>query len=370
MAVPKKTIWSLDAHTLAKHEILKRYLQCWFPILNTYHGRIIYIDGFCGPGRYSKGEIGSPIIALDVAATHRKALGGEIVFWFIDEREDRINHLKSELKGISIPSHFKVHAESGDFREKLEALLNRIDQDKQILAPTFVFIDPFGFAGIPFALVSRLLQKKRCEVLITFMVDAINRFLEHPDEQIVGHIDELFGAPDCINRALASPDRINALRDIYQQRLKSVAKFVRYFEMRDANNRVQYFLFFASNHPLGHVKMKEAMWATDADGNFRFSDATNPLQSVLFEADFTAPLWVILHSRFAGQEVLTDRILEFVNDETAFLGKHMKATLKKHLDEVQPSKRILVRATKADGKNWRRGSFPPGVFVTFPPPQM
>lgn len=111
------------------------------------------------------------------------------------------------------------------------------------------------------------------------------------------------------------------------------------------------------------------MWATDADGNFGFSDATNPLQSVLFEADFTAPLWAILHGRFAGQEVLTDRILEFVNDETAFLGKHMKETLRKHLDEVQPSERILVRATKADGKKWRRGSFPPGVFVTFPPQQ-
>jgi three-Cys-motif partner protein len=367
MAVPKTTIWSLDPHTLAKHEILKRYLQCWFPILNTYHGRIIYIDGFCGPGRYSKGESGSPIIALDVAATHRKALGGEIVFWFIDEREDRIDHLKSELRAISVPSHFKVHAEFGDFREKLEALLNRIDGDKQVLAPAFVFIDPFGFARIPFSLVRRLLQKKRCEVLITFMVDSINRFLEHPDEQIVGHIDELFGAADCISRALASPDRINALRDIYQQQLKSVAKFVRYFEMRGANNRRQYFLFFAGNHPLGHVKMKEAMWRTDATGNFRFSDATNPLQPVLFEMDPTAPLWAILHGRFAGQEVLTDRILEFVNDKTAFLGKHMKATLKKHLNEGQPSERILVKPIKEDGTKWVRGSFPNRVFVTFPP---
>ena len=260
-----------------------------------------------------------------------------------------------------------MHAESGDFHQKLEALLDRIDEDKATLAPTFVFIDPFGFAGIPFALVKRLLQKKRCEVLITFMVDAINRFLEHPDPQIVGHIDDLFGAPDCLKRALASPDRIAALRDIYQQQLKNVARFVRYFEMRDANNRVQYFLFFASNHPLGHVKMKEAMWATDTQGNFRFSDATNPLQTVLFEADFSLPLWNMLQGRFAGQEVRTDKILDFVNDETAFLGKHMRATLKKHLDEVPPSDRLVVRETKKDGKKWRRGTFPSGVFVRFPP---
>lgn len=31
-----------------------------------------------------------------------------------------------------------------------------------------------------------------------------------------------------------------------------------------------------------------------------------------------------------------------------------------------PAERIIVRPIKADGKNWRRGSFPPGVFVTFP----
>ncbi len=367
MAVPSKTTWPLDPHTLAKHEILRRYLQCWFPILNKYHGRIVYIDGFCGPGRYSKGEAGSPLIALDVAASHLKALTGEIGFLFIDERKDRIDHLESELSKITLPSHFKVRPEAGRFDEKLKQLLDKIDRDKVTLAPTFVFIDPFGFAGIPFALVERLLKKTRCEVLITFMVDAINRFLEHPDEQIVGHIDELFGAPDCINRALASPNRVGALRDIYQQQLEKAAKFVRYFEMRDAKNRVQYLLFFASNHPLGHVKMKEAMWAADTGGNFRFSDATNPLQSVLFESDFTAPLWAILHDRFAGQELTTDQISAFVNDNTAFLEKHMKATLRKHLAEVS-SKRIGVRAIKADGKKWKQGTFPKGVFVTFPPP--
>src|SRR6266496_1628742 len=188
MTIPSQTIWPLDPHTLAKHEILKRYLQCWFPILNKYHGRIIYIDGFCGPGRYSKGEIGSPLIALNVAASHRKALTGELVFWFVDEREDRIAHLKSELEQIDILPHFKLHAEAGRFDEKLKQLLDKIDKDKAILAPTFVFIDPFGFAGIPFALIERLLKKTRCEVLITFMVDAINRFLQHPDPQIVKHI--------------------------------------------------------------------------------------------------------------------------------------------------------------------------------------
>lgn len=72
MAVPQGILWSIEPHSKAKHEILKKYLQRWFPILGRYHGRIVYIDGFCGPGRYKGGEEGSPLIALKVALDNSK----------------------------------------------------------------------------------------------------------------------------------------------------------------------------------------------------------------------------------------------------------------------------------------------------------
>jgi len=57
MATPKETLWELDPHTKAKHEILGRYLAAWFPILGTYHSRIVYVDGFSGPGRYKTSHV-------------------------------------------------------------------------------------------------------------------------------------------------------------------------------------------------------------------------------------------------------------------------------------------------------------------------
>jgi len=51
MTTPKETLWDIDPHTTAKHEILQRYMKAWFPILGSYHHRIVYIDGFAGPGR-------------------------------------------------------------------------------------------------------------------------------------------------------------------------------------------------------------------------------------------------------------------------------------------------------------------------------
>ena len=367
MTVPTETIWALDPHTAAKHEVLKLYLQAWFPILNSSHNRVIYVDGFCGPGRYKGGELGSPIIVLDLAANHVKPLTGEIIFRFIDERKDRIDHLESELAKRSPPSNFNVKAVHGRFDEKLKALLDWIDQKKVDLGPTFIFIDPFGFSGVPYTLVRRTLEKPRCEVLVTFMVDAMNRFLDHPTEQIPEHIIEAFGTEECLSIDRNSPHRIKLLRDIYQKQLEKAAKFVRYFEMRDKTDRVEYLLFFATNHRLGHIKMKEAMWAVDPDGDFTFSDATNPGQQVLFGGDQTSLLWPILRAAFAGREVLKNEIQEFVEDKTAFLDKHTRAALREHENLALPaSERILVRDLKADGKKRLKRTFPKGVYVTFP----
>lgn len=157
MATPKDTVWEIEPHTLAKHEILRRYLGAWFPILGTYNLRIVYIDGFCGPGKYAGGEAGSPILALREALKHSTRLvGKEVTFLFMDERPDRIAHLQNELLSLQVPSNFSVHAVTGQFDCELASLLDGLETSGAQLAPTFAFIDPFGFRGLPFDLVRRL----------------------------------------------------------------------------------------------------------------------------------------------------------------------------------------------------------------------
>ena len=98
MAKITETIWPIEEHTKAKHVILRRYLSAWFAILGRNKPHVIYIDGFCGPGRYMGGEIGSPIIALTEALRQSDHLSNtEIDFIFIDEDRKRIEHLKKVL---------------------------------------------------------------------------------------------------------------------------------------------------------------------------------------------------------------------------------------------------------------------------------
>lgn len=362
MTTPRETLWEADPHTRAKHEILRRYLNAWFPILNSWNSRILYIDGFSGPGRYRGGEVGSPLIALDVAANHRRQLNGELLFWFIDERIDRIKHLERELIVTAIPSLFNVRAEAGKFHEIVIPVLDDLDAGGVTIAPTFAFIDPFGFSGIPFSLIERLLSYPRCEVLITFMVDAFNRFLEHPKDAIVQHIVDAFGTNEAIRIAEAQGDRITNLRILYQSRLQQAATYVRYFEMRDRNDRPQYYLFFASNHRLGHLKMKEAMWKLNPEGEFRFSDATNRDQLVLFEKDTTSLLAEGLKREFAGKGRVTGcQVREFVEDKTPYLKKHMTQVLR----QLESAGQIQVEAQKSDGRSRRRNTYPNDARLRF-----
>jgi three-Cys-motif partner protein len=358
MATPKETIWEIDPHSIAKHKILEGYLKAWFPIISRYNNIINYIDGFAGPGVYSKGEQGSPIIALNVANSHTTELKGKINFIFIDEREDRTANLNGELKKLSIKSNFNVQVINGEFHRVIDEALSHLEKEGKILAPTFVFVDPFGFSGIPAILIEKLLNIPNVEVFINFSVDSINRFIGTKDADF--HIDELFGAEKVVEIFAASKDRVRDLRDLYQIMLNTLANYVRYFEMRNADNRPIYFLFFASNNELGHLKMKEAMWRVDKEGDFKFSDATNPDQIIMFEKDdFGEEVFDLIKEKFGTGKYDVDILKKFVENDTAFLDKHVTQALKyadeKNLIEIDP--------LKADGTKRRKGTFPNGVLV-------
>jgi len=206
-----------------------------------------------------------------------------------------------------------------------------------------------------------LLKQPKTETFITFMVDPINRFIEHPNDQVVQHIVDVFGTSEVLDAARGPGDRVKALRMFYQRQMERVAKFVRYFEMRDAKDRAIYYLFFATNHPLGHVKMKEAFWKVDPHGHFQFSDATNPNQLVLFGLDPSLTLAQTLHQTYVSQTVIVEQIQRFVEDHTPFLAKHMRSALKM----LENNGQIAIKPLKQDGKKRRAGTFPENAIVTF-----
>jgi three-Cys-motif partner protein len=358
MAAPKTTVWKLDPHTGAKHAILRRYLQAWTPIL-TLGGfpKVAYVDGFAGPGRYEGGEDGSPIIALKAALDHAAGISGKVVFLFVEEKPDRADFLKQLVEDLSPPAKFEIQIEGGrTFEDAFNEFARRHKDRSGRLPPTFAFIDPFGWTGVPFSVVQFILSQPSCEVLLTFMYEEINRFLGHPDQG--ANFDSFFGSRDWrFGTSLATPaDRDRFLHDLYIRQLKNVAraKFVRSFQMRNASGSIDYYLFYATGNQLGLKKMKEAMWKVDQSGDFMFSDATDPHQMVLFghEPRFDQLRRQIL-LRFAGRDATVGDVEEFVLAETAFRETHYKQQVLRPLELANPPELQVLNA--AAGR--RRGTY-------------
>ncbi|MGH9773308.1 MAG: three-Cys-motif partner protein TcmP, partial [Candidatus Acidiferrales bacterium] len=291
--------------------------------------KILYIDGFAGPGEYEGGEAGSPIIALDTALGFQPPLTAKVHFLFVEERSDRADHLRKQVALRTLPPNFSVVVEGGVTFET--AFTNRYsDYVRQgRLIPTFAFIDPFGWTGAPFSLVKQILSHRSCEVFVNFMYEEINRFIGHSDQ--IANFNSFFGTGEWKQCANASEPRVRnrCLHDLYLRQLHTGAAYVRSFEMSNVRDVTDYYLFYATKELLGLKKMKEAMWKADESGEFRFSDATDLNQLVLFEK---APNLLTLRARivaeFSGKQVSVANIESFVLLETAFRECHYKRILK------------------------------------------
>ena len=336
--------WDLAPHTAAKLDILGAYLRAWFPIISRGQNfdRIIYIDGFAGPGRYKQGEDGSPIIALKAALG---ALSGPIQkpfeFHFVERKRRVAAALKANIEQLkqhrNIPPNIEIHVhECQTFAQAYnQHIRGRLRAHAR--APAFALVDPFGWTGIPMTILSELMKRPSTEILVNFMFEEINRFINHPEQG--QNFDALFACSEWRGAYdLSSITRKKFIHDLYRDQLRSAAgaRYVRSFEMRNGRNVSDYFLYFASNNILGLAKMKEAMWKVDPGGGFIFSDATNFDQAVLFqpEPDRHA-LRRLIAERFASRRATVLQVENFVVEDTPFhVGHYLKVLAAMEADQA------------------------------------
>ena len=305
MAREMATIWELEPHTRAKHVIFRKYLNAWLPKLTKWNGRVVIIDGFAGPGKYSNGEEGSPIIALKAFLEHsyRVSMTAEVSYLFVEADKKRCDSLRQIIDGIEIPDDVRISIRNEECEVALGRALDYLDKQESRLAPTFAFIDPFG-VQVPLEMIRRLMAHPKCEVFITFMISALHRFISTTEFE--GPTDRLFGCTDWRHAlTMVGSERETFLRLLYQRQLENVvgAEYVRFFTMRNTKNVPIYDLFFATSHPAGIDAMKAAMWKVDQSGHYSFADATDPNQETLFskEPDWDQ-LFDFLADRFRGKE--------------------------------------------------------------------
>ena len=336
---PKGTLWRREPHTEGKHLVLRRYLDAWFPIMSSWRGRILFIDGFAGPGEYAGGEEGSPLIAMRALVDHhaRSRISAHVVFLFIEKDEKRAAHLDGLVKDWAprLPPNAEVHVLPGAFHRSMGGVLDALEEQRKQMAPAFVMVDPFGVSETPMEVIHRVLENPSCEVYVSFIYEFINRFISTGEFQ--PHLDDLFGTQawrDAMR--LCDEERQAFLYALYEDQLrKGGANEVLHFDLFEGN-RLVYSIFFGTQHPRGSDRMKQAIWKVAPFGDFSFRGSrTEQLLLGVDQPNFQ-PLRRAILEEFSGRGwVPVQAVLDFVaSDATEYHSGQVKRPILKPLEEA------------------------------------
>jgi three-Cys-motif partner protein len=362
-------IWEAEPHTVAKVEVLRAYLVAYFQILGTSKPgqTLLYVDGFAGPDEYRNHPHGSPSAALLAAQeamrnSQDRWKAGKLHCAFIESDTKRFENMVRKIEPFRAQGGVEIHTYNTDFVTGLAKLRNDVPAPFSKAHPLFVFIDPFGATGAPFDTIKDILSSDCSEILINLDADGIGRIFRakasanhdallttiYGDRSWTTELDDSQDFPVLCRKAL----------HLYTEKLKTIpgVRYVFAFEMQSTSGTLNYFLVFASKHPLGLVKMKEAMKRIDQDGSYCFADA-NVSQPSLFRFDDPEQYAPRLHKNFEGRnvncEAFDNEIADYALNQTPFRNaKSMLATLEKQ---------NLIRVVNQDIKR-RKGTFKEGAI--------
>src|SRR4051794_32560883 len=143
--------WVYSQHAAAKHEILRRYLGAWLPILGSRHPKLVIYDGFAGRGRYRDGEDGSPVLMFKRASEAVDAgRAQQVSIRCVEFDHDNYDHLQAVIGELN---HQGVTIDARN--DRFDVVANELADHEQVVRrrrervpPIFFFADPFGFSGI------------------------------------------------------------------------------------------------------------------------------------------------------------------------------------------------------------------------------
>lgn len=285
MPVKGEVPWDCQEHTGVKHDIYRRYLERWFPILlagaNAYPS-LTYAEGFSGPGVYKGGEPGSPLIAMRALISNVPKNKGVARFLFIDDDQRCADMLREQLPA-AFPerprpdSAMPLKIVNGTCADQLESALDGLHAWGQ---PIFANLDSWGNAPVPYTLLQRLAANVSSEVIVTLLPQHFVRFVSGLRE--AG--DEVFGGDPSWRAVdgMAPEAKSRHILTCYRRALHAAGfQYLLDFELIPRNGQPLY-LVFGTGHPLGVKKMKDSLWEVDRTQGVGFRDPRDEQSETLF----------------------------------------------------------------------------------------
>lgn len=159
-----------SAQAVLKHGVLIRYAHYFAGRAGSAtQGRVAFIDGYAGEGRYQDGSPGSPLL-LASQATRAQVFGRDVKLAFVERDADRRHEVRQSLAEAAIEPDQLL---GGDLDDVVDALLDRYTRHAVL-----VFVDPFGLA-VDRSTLERVLRRRSpqqpIDVLYHFSLSTVAR---------------------------------------------------------------------------------------------------------------------------------------------------------------------------------------------------
>ncbi|MGE7772306.1 three-Cys-motif partner protein TcmP [Viridibacillus arvi] len=376
----------LQDHSEIKLSILEKYTIPWMRkiILNKYgQKKCLLIDGFAGKGKYDNGEKGSPLIMIEAAVEfYNQALSNNWdepeIFIFLNElNESNHDALISNILSMGFETidnkifssqnctSINIVVENKTFEEFLTDILGQIKNGYSLI-PSFCFVDPFGFSSTPFNLIKKYLGNENSELLINFIYEHTNRFINHPNEKVREKISNHMGLvnlDDLSNEisSLPSLERKQVIIETYSDNLikETEAVYVRHFDIKK-NGKTKMILFHVTKNINGLRLMKETMWKHDETGQYVY-DEKKQMQQLNFDTilnhdkeNHIQCLSELIYKQFTGLKAVSiEEIENFTLVDTAYPVTNFTKPALKKLEEI---KLIINFNGRSKAKSYPKGT--------------
>ncbi len=354
MSKIKNSQINMYEHSKAKVDLFKRYFSIYLNVISrtSFVNKIYLYDLFAGEGRYSDGEKGSPVVAMECIASHYFNNGStcpNIDVWRndfsksqIETDKFKIDRVKDFVDKIYRPDNVNVDftkIDSSQILSEIDTRLNKLKKDERAL----LFIDPWGYKDIKPKELKSILANGKTEIILFLPISFMYRFANKAliDEGFAGgkpleeFLKELFvGKMPDTNNQIKFIDAIKEEFKIYTS-----LKYVDTFTIERENNNF-FCLFFFTNNKTGYSKMLDAKWKFDEQSGRAFELKHNPLQTSMFDAvtevDYVSQIKDFLKFRKSA----TNQELFDYGLEKGFLPKHTKQVL----DELKKKDSLIIEA--------------------------
>jgi three-Cys-motif partner protein len=314
-----------------KQKLIRSYLQGWFPKLGLWAKKVIYFDTHAGRGKYSTGESGSPLTALETLLSHSyrdKLLAqSEVHFYFVEQDEDNLKTLNSLIEKLDIPKNVHIRSACADCFDLMNDIVTDLKTRKAKMAPAFVFVDPFGFK-MPGELLKSLLEFEGVEVFLNLMWRELDMAMRgNHGAAMESTLSSIFCGDDWKQKVNSEQFDERADQAVNLLREKFGVKWGTYIRMLGDNSATRYLLVHFTNHDDGRELIKDSIWKVCPDGGFYARKSDSHRQYILITPDpDLKPLELWVMERLAERNYSWTELLEQLRAEI-WRGPHLTKVL-------------------------------------------